>query len=189
MSSAMLRLISRSQPSRSAAVLVRRHLGSAAEVAQTQEADVVAPTPGATAGATPRVQKLVDDLVSLNMIEVKALTDALKDRLGIEDSMAMPMMNPAMFAGQGAPGAASADAAAAAPEPEKTAFDIKLDGFDAGKKIGIIKEIRSLTSLGLKEAKALVDEAPKVIKTAVPKEEAEQIRDKLKELGAEIVLE
>jgi large subunit ribosomal protein L7/L12 len=72
---------------------------------------------------------------------------------------------------------------------EKTAFDLKLEGFDASKKIAVIKEIRSITSLGLKEAKALVEEAPKVFKTAVGKEEAEQIVAKLKEIGAVVKLE
>jgi large subunit ribosomal protein L7/L12 len=146
---------------------------------------------GSSSTTSPRVQALVDELVSLNMLEVKALTDSLKDRLGIDDATAMPMMNPAMFAGMGMPGAGVGGAAAAAEEPvvEKTAFDLKLEAFDASKKIAVIKEIRAITGLGLKEAKALVDEAPKVFKSAVAKGEAEEIRDKLKEIGATVALE
>lgn len=147
----------------------------------------VPPAPGAAVAASPRVQSLLDELVSLNMLEVKELTDGLKDRLGIDDSMAMPM-NPAMFANMA--GAAPAeDAGAKEAEPEKTEFDVKLEKFDAAKKIAVIKEIRAITGLGLKEAKALVEDAPKVFKSAVPKEEAEQLRDKLKDIGAEVVLE
>lgn len=141
------------------------------------------------AAVSPRVATLLDELVSLNMLEVRELTTGLKDRLGIDDSMTMPMgFNPAAFAG--APGAGGAEAAPQKEEePEKTHFDLKLDKFDAGKKIAVIKEIRSITGLGLKEAKTLVEEAPKVFKNQVAKEEAEQIRDKLKEIGAEVALE
>lgn len=173
------RLLLRSRP------FVRR---LSAEPAAAMPTDTVGiPTPGGAAiAASPRVQALLDDLVSLNMLEVKELTDGLKDRLGIDDSMAMPM-NPAMFAGM-APGA-GAPAEEAEPVVEKTAFDLKLEGFDSAKKIAVIKEIRSITGLGLKEAKAMVEEAPKVFKSEVAKDEAEQIRDKLKEIGANVVLE
>ncbi|KAI0566235.1 Ribosomal protein L7/L12 [Gracilaria domingensis] len=163
--------------------MLSRHL-SAEAVAQ--ESQGVPPPPSMTPVVSAKVQGLLDDLVSLNMLEVKELTDALKDRLGIDDSTAMPMaMNPAMFAGMGA-------APASAPEEkveEKTAFDLKLNKFDAAKKIAVIKEVRAITGLGLKEAKALVEEAPKVFKTEVSKDEAEQIRDKLKEVGGEVLLE
>ena len=140
------------------------------------------PSPSGAA-ASPKVQALLDDLVSLNMLEVKELTDGLKDRLGIEDSAAMPMMSPGMFAA--APAAETAEEKA----PEKTAFDLKLDKFEASKKIAVIKEIRAITGLGLKEAKQLVEDSPKVFKTDVSKEEAEQIRDKLKDIGGVVVLE
>lgn len=143
--------------------------------------------PAGGAVASPRVAALVDDLVSLNMLEVKELTDGLKDRLGIDDAATMPMMNPAMFAGMGGGGGAAE--AAAEPVVEKTAFDLKLEKYDAVKKIAVIKEVRAITGLGLKEAKAMVEGAPKVFKNDVPTAEAEQIRDKLKEIGAEVVLE
>ena len=109
--------------------------------------------------------------------------------MGIDDAAlggGMPMMNPTMFAGA-APAAAAEEAPAAAAE--KTAFDLKLVSFEAAKKIGVIKEVRALTSLGLKEAKALVEEAPKVFMTGVAKAEAEGIRDKIEGLGGKVELE
>jgi large subunit ribosomal protein L7/L12 len=100
--------------------------------------------------------------------------------------MGMPMAMPAAPAG-GAPAAAAA-APAAAAEPAKEEFDLKLEGFDAAKKIGVIKEVRALTSLGLKEAKELV-EAGGVIKKALKKAEAEDLKKKLEAAGAKIKLE
>ncbi|KAL4517547.1 hypothetical protein Ndes2526B_g00753 [Nannochloris sp. 'desiccata'] len=85
----------------------------------------------------------------------------------------------------GAPAAAEA----AAPAEEKTDFNIKLDGFDAASKIKVIKEVRAITDLGLKEAKELVEGAPAVLRKGVKKEEAEQIKAKLEAAGAKIVLE
>lgn len=83
------------------------------------------------------------------------------------------------------PGAAAADTKV----EEKTIFDVKLDKFDAAAKIKVIKEIRSFTDLGLKEAKELVEKAPAVVKKGVTKEEANAIIDKLKAIGATAVLE
>ncbi|KAH7433246.1 hypothetical protein KP509_07G061500 [Ceratopteris richardii] len=74
-------------------------------------------------------------------------------------------------------------------KPEKTNFDVKLEKFDAASKIKVIKEIRSFTTLGLKEAKELVEKLPAVLKAGVAKEEADQIVDKLKAVGATCVLE
>lgn len=154
--------------------------------AASAEAQGIPPPPSAVQVTTPKVKALLDELVSLNMLEVKELTDGLKDRLGIDDAAAMPMsLNPAMFAGV----APTAPAAEEEKVEQKSAFDLKLTKFDASKKIAVIKEIRALTSLGLKEAKSLVEDAPKVFKSEVPKEEAEQIRENLKEIGAEVVLE
>lgn len=72
---------------------------------------------------------------------------------------------------------------------EKTSFDVKLEKFDAGSKIKIIKEVRTFTDLGLKEAKELVEKAPVVLKSGVPKEEAEQLIEKLKSVGATASME
>lgn len=147
----------------------------------TAEATIGAPSAGAGGAASVKVNALVDQVVSLNMLEVKQLTDALKDRLGIDDAALAPI---AM-----APAAGAAPVAAAEPEPEKTEFDLKLTAFDAGKKIAIIKEVRAITGLGLKESKALVEAAPKVIKSAVSKADAEEIQRKLKDLGGTVELE
>ena len=82
--------------------------------------------------------------------------------------------------------AAPAAAAAAAPAEEKTEFDVILAGFDAAKKVAIIKEVRAITGLGLKEAKDLVEAAPKAVKEAAPKEEAEKIKAQLEAAGAKV---
>lgn len=171
-----LRALRRQQRTRS------RYLCAEAAISEVEHG---LPQPSSAArAASPKVQALVDDLVNLNMLEVKELTDGLKERLGIDDSaMAMPM-NPAMFAGM-----APAAPAEEEKKEEKTAFDLKLNKFDAAKKISVIKEIRAITGLGLKEAKALVEDSPKVFKSEVSKDEAEQIRDKVKEAGGEVLLE
>lgn len=92
--------------------------------------------------------------------------------------------------GLSAPGSAAAGSAAAeTKEAEKTVFDIKLEKFDAAAKIKIIKEVRTFTDLGLKEAKDLVEKVPVVLKKGVTKDQGNPIIEKLKELGATAVLE
>ncbi|CAN1757278.1 50S ribosomal protein L7/L12 [Linum perenne] len=99
----------------------------------------------------------------------------------------MAMMMPGMgFSGM--PGAGRG-AAAASVKVEKTAFDLKLGGYDAAAKIKVIKEVRGFTDLGLKEAKELVEKAPTLLKKGVTKEEAEKIIAKLKEVGAKATME
>lgn len=163
---------------------VRRTFSATANAIEGNTEGSVARSVGAI---SPRVSALIDELVSLNMLEVKELTGGLKDRLGIDESMAMPLnFNPTSI---GAITGSASQAEVKENVPEKTHFDLKLEKFDAGKKIAVIKEVRAITGLGLKEAKALVEEAPKVFKNEVAKDEAENIRVKLKEIGAEIVLE
>eukprot|EP00186_Timspurckia_oligopyrenoides_P002752 CAMPEP_0182443578 /NCGR_PEP_ID=MMETSP1172-20130603/2283_1 /TAXON_ID=708627 /ORGANISM="Timspurckia oligopyrenoides, Strain CCMP3278" /LENGTH=139 /DNA_ID=CAMNT_0024638909 /DNA_START=263 /DNA_END=682 /DNA_ORIENTATION=+ len=136
---------------------------------------------------SPKVSKLLDEIVQLNMLEVKELSSGLKDRLGLADLPSMPMGG--MMAMPAAP-AKAADAPAAAPKvEEKTSFTVRLTGFDAAKKIGIIKEIRTLTGLGLKEAKALVDSAPVVVKENLTKDDAAALQEKLTAAGATSELE
>ena len=114
-------------------------------------------------------------LESANMLEISELISEIEDKFGV--SAAAPVAVAA---------AAGGDAAAAATD-EKTEFDIELAS--AGeKKINVIKAVRGITSLGLKEAKDLVDGAPSVIKDAVPKEEAEEIKKQLEEAGASVNL-
>lgn len=97
-----------------------------------------------------------------------------------------PALSGPSSAGVAAEGSGSGTEAKAA---EKTAFDVKLEKFDAAAKIKIIKEVRTFTDLGLKEAKEMVEKVPVVVKKGLPKEEADSIVQKLKELGATAVLE
>jgi len=118
-------------------------------------------------------------------MEAAELTEALKDRLGITTAMMMP----AGGGGGGGGGApAPAEAAEEAP-PEKTSFTVRLEKFEAASKIKLIKEVRALTGLGLKEAKELVENVPKEIKTGVKKDEAESIKEKMEALGGQISID
>ncbi|KAJ6813677.1 putative 50S ribosomal protein L7/L12 [Iris pallida] len=140
---------------------------------------------------TDRVSSIVDEISSLTLLEVADLTEALRRRLGVEQMPVLAVMSPGMgFPGAaGAGGKAAEQPAAEEEKKEKTAFDVKLEGFEAAAKIKIIKEVRTFTDLGLKEAKELVEKAPVVLKQGMPKEEAEKIAAKLKEIGAKVVLE
>jgi large subunit ribosomal protein L7/L12 len=115
---------------------------------------------------------VVEFIKNLKLSEVKGLIETLEDELGVEASA--PMM--AMPAGGAAGGAAEA-------AEEKTEFDVILKEIGASK-IGVIKAVRAATGLGLKEAKDLVEGAPSEIKTALPKEEAEELKKTLEEAGA-----
>ena len=116
---------------------------------------------------TAEMEQFVSYIEGLTVLDLSKLVKALEERLGV--SAAAPV----------------AVAAAAAPVEEKTEFDVVLvDG--GAQKIPVIKEVRALTGLGLKEAKDLVDGAPKPIKTGVPKEEADQIKAKLEAAGAKV---
>lgn len=122
------------------------------------------------------VAELVEKIGNLSLIEASELKKALEEKFGV--TAAAPMMMAAA-----APGAA----AAAPAEEEKTMFDVELS--DSGsQKINVIKAVRELVGLGLKEAKDLVDGAPKMVKEGVTKEEAESIKKKLEEVGAKVTL-
>lgn len=114
---------------------------------------------------------------SASILEINQLVKDIEEKFGI--TAAAPMA----FAG--VPAAAGAGAAAAAAEEEKTEFDVVLTAVGE-KKINVIKVVREVTSLGLKEAKDLVEGAPKTVKEAVSKEEAEQVRKKFEEAGATV---
>lgn len=133
----------------------------------------------------------MDEISGLTLLEVADLTEILREKLGVEEMPAMAVMMPGMGVGvgRGRGGGAAAGGAAAEEKKEKTAFDLRLEGFDAAAKIKVIKEVRSFTDLGLKEAKELVEKAPAVLKKGVPKEEAEKIVEKMKEVGAKVVME
>lgn len=134
--------------------------------------------------AGPHIHELADEIVHLNMMEMKELVDRMSEHFGIEDD------DDAMLMGGGG-GGGGGDAAAAGEEvkEEKTAFDLKLTGFDAKAKIKVIKEIRAITSLGLKDAKALVEGAPATVKNDIKMEEAEELKAKLEAVGATCTIE
>jgi len=120
------------------------------------------------------LQKIVDDLSKLTVLEAAELAKLLEEQWGV--SAAAPV----------AVAAAGGGAAAAAPAEEQTEFTIILAGAPADKKIAIIKEVRAITSLGLKEAKDLVESAPKPVKEGVKKEEADELKKKLEAAGAQV---
>ena len=124
--------------------------------------------------------KREDVLVYLENANMLEISELIKD---IEDKFGVTAVAPVAIAGGAAP-AAGGDSGAA---EEKTEFDIELTGI-GDKKINVIKVIRTITSLGLKEAKELVDNAPSNVKEAVPKEEAEDVKRQLEEAGATVVL-
>lgn len=125
---------------------------------------------------TKNAQKVLDTVKELTVLELAELVKAMEEEFGV--SAAAPMMMGAMpMAGAGA------DAGAAAEE--KTSFDVILASAGA-QKIGVIKVVRELTGLGLKEAKDLVDGAPKAVKEGVKKEDAEDMKKKLEEAGATV---
>ena len=123
-----------------------------------------------------RVEKLVEEIRGLSLLEAADLVKRLEETLGVSAAAAAPVMM------AGAPGAGPA---AAAPAEEKTEFSVVLTAIGANK-INVIKAVREVTSLGLKEAKDLVEAAPKPIKEGVNKEEAEAIKKKFTEAGATV---
>ncbi len=118
------------------------------------------------------IKKLADELVNLTVKEVNELADVLKEEYGIEPAAAAVIAAPAA--------GGEADEVA-----EKTEFDVVLTA-PGGAKLQVVKVVKELTGLGLKEAKGLVDAAPKAIKEKVSKEEAENLKSKLEEAGAEV---
>ena len=122
-------------------------------------------------------QQVVDYIKSITVMELSQLVKALESELGVSAAAAMPMAMPGMAGGGGA----------AAPVEEKTEFNVTLTEVGADK-IKVIKVVREVTSLGLKEAKDLVESAPKPIKEGVPKDEAEAIKKKFDEVGAKVTI-
>jgi large subunit ribosomal protein L7/L12 len=120
-------------------------------------------------------QQVIDYIKGISVLELSQLVKALEKELGVS-AAAMPMMMP---------GGPAAGGGAAAPAEEKTEFTVVLTEVGE-KKINVIKVVREVTSLGLKEAKDLVESAPKPIKEAIPKDEAESIKKKFEEVGAKV---
>jgi len=122
--------------------------------------------------------RIYEELSQLTVLEVAELVKKLEDEWGVS-AQAAPMAMP--MAGMPAAGGA----AEAEPAEEQTEFDVVLASF-GDNKIGVIKEVRGVTGLGLKEAKELVEGVPKPLKEGVPKEEAEEIKKKLEDAGAKV---
>ena len=117
------------------------------------------------------INKIAEELGTLTILEAADLVKLLEEKWGV--SAAAPV---------------AAAGAAAAPVEEKTEFDVVLAGFDAAAKIKVIKAVREITGLGLAEAKGMVEGAPKTLKEAVSKDEAEELKKKLEEAGAKVEL-
>jgi large subunit ribosomal protein L7/L12 len=118
-------------------------------------------------------QQVVEYIKGISVLELSQLVKTLESELGVSAASAMPMAMPA------------GGAAAAAPAEEKTEFTVTLTEIGANK-INVIKVVREVTSLGLKEAKDLVESAPKAIKEAIPKDEANAIKKKFEDVGAKV---
>ena len=121
------------------------------------------------------ITKLVDQLSELTVLEAADLAKALEEKWGVSAAAAVAVAGPA------------AGGAAAPAAEEKDEFDVILTG-DGGKKINVIKEVRAITGLGLGEAKALVEGAPKAVKEGVNKDEAEKIKKQIEEAGGTVEL-
>jgi large subunit ribosomal protein L7/L12 len=127
-----------------------------------------------------QIEELVEKLSQLTVLDMSKLKTALEEKWGVKAAAAAPMM----VAAAGAPAAGAAPAAAA----ESTDFQVTLEQVDNDKKIGVIKVVRAVTGLGLKEAKDLVEAAPKVLKESAPKAEADDIVKKIAEAGGKATL-
>ena len=125
--------------------------------------------------STDKIQSIVDQVKELSLLEASQLVKALEETFGVS----------AAAAAVAAPAAGGGSAEAAAPAEEKTEFDVVLQAV-GGNKINVIKVVREVTALGLKEAKDLVEAAPKPVKEGVSKEEAETIKQKLTDAGATV---
>jgi len=129
---------------------------------------------------TSKIENIIQDLKTLTLLEAAELVKEIEDVFGVDASVSnagMVMMSPGVSSGT-----------SETIEQEQTEFDVLLEAVPAPKKIAILKVVRSLTGLGLIEAKKLVESAPKVLKEAISKEDAEDIKDKLETAGATVVI-
>ncbi|PZV10112.1 MAG: 50S ribosomal protein L7/L12 [Leptolyngbya sp.] len=131
-----------------------------------------------------KTDEILEQLKSLSLLEASELVKQIEEAFGVDASASagggMMMMAPGMMGGGGA--------AAAEPEEEKTEFDVVLEEVPADKKIAVLKVVRSLTGLGLKEAKELVEAAPKAVKEATTKDDAEDAKKQLEEAGGKVAI-
>ncbi|EFJ52547.1 mitochondrial ribosomal protein L7/L12 [Volvox carteri f. nagariensis] len=144
--------------------------------------------------SSTKVQKLADEIMGLTVLECSLLSEILRKKLGVPQPafgapMAMPFPMPTSPAAGAGPAAAAPAEKKEEPKKEKTEFDIKLESFSAEGKIKVIKEIRALTNLGLKEAKELVEKAPVLIKAGVSKADAEAMKKQIEVAGGKVAIE
>ncbi|MGL5082998.1 MAG: 50S ribosomal protein L7/L12 [Microcoleaceae cyanobacterium] len=130
-----------------------------------------------------KTDEILELLKGLNLLDAAELVKQIEEAFGVDASA--PTGGGMMMA---MPGLAAAAPVAAEPEEEQTEFDVILEEFPADKKITILKVVRAITGLGLKEAKDLVEAAPKPIKEATTKEDAENIKKQLEEVGAKVAV-
>ncbi|MBQ6421764.1 MAG: 50S ribosomal protein L7/L12 [Clostridia bacterium] len=123
--------------------------------------------------ASEKITAIVDEVAALSVLELAELVKEVEDRFGVSAAAAVVAAGPAQEA---------------APVEEKTEFDVVLAGFDAAAKIKVIKVVREITGLGLADAKAAVEGAPKTLKEAVSKDEAEELKKKVEEAGGKVEL-
>ena len=129
---------------------------------------------------TSKIDDIIQDLKTLTLLEAAELVKEIEDVFGVDASVStsgMVMMSP------GDPGSDNSTI-----EQEQTEFDVSLEAVPAPKKIAILKVVRSLTGLGLIEAKGLVESAPKILKEGISKEDAQEIKEKLESAGATVVI-
>lgn len=124
-----------------------------------------------------KINNIIEELKSLTLLEASQLVKQIEETFGVDAS-----------SGGGMVMVGSPSGAGEAPAEEKTEFDVVLETVPADKKIAILKVVRSVTGLGLKEAKDLVESAPKTLKESLPKGEAQDIQKQLEEAGAKVVL-
>ena len=124
--------------------------------------------------ASEKITAIVDEVAALSVLELAELVKEVEERFGVSAAAAVVAAGPA--------------AAAAPAAEEKTEFDVVLAGFDAAAKIKVIKVVREITGQGLAEAKATVEGAPKTLKEALSKDEAEELKKKIEEAGGKVEL-
>ncbi|XP_008812485.1 50S ribosomal protein L12, chloroplastic-like [Phoenix dactylifera] len=138
--------------------------------------------PISAAAVSPKIEELASQIEKLTLEEARGLVDFLQERLGVSAAA----FAPAAVASSGAPADASAAAGGAAAVEEKTEFDVVIEDVPSNARIATIKVIRGLTNLALKEAKDLIEGLPKKFREAVTKEEAEEAKKKIEEVGAKV---
>lgn len=142
-----------------------------------------AEAPAATDQLDPEVERIIGDILTLNLVQVNQMVTHLKDKFGFVETAAV-----AVAAAPTGGAVVEEEAAEEEVVREKTAFTVKLLSFDPKGKIKIIKEVRGVAELGLKESKELVESAPCVLAKDLPKENAEKLMETLKAAGAEVEL-